>query len=51
MCEGFPTHWTEHTIANLQEQRPHDDMKLQGNHDWYYLAKLYGSILDSDISV
>ena len=52
MCEGFPTRWTEHTIVPILKSgdpmMPSSYTTIMIGH---YLAKLYGSILKSELYV
>ena len=51
MCEGFPTRWTQHTIVPILKS---GDPMMPSNYRTimigHYLAKLYGSILESELS-
>ena len=51
-CEGLPTRWTEHTIMRILKSgnpmMPSNYRTIMMSH---YLAKLYGSILESELSI
>lgn len=51
ICEGFPTSWTEHIIVPLFKS---GDPMVPGNYRTimigHYLAKIYGSILELELS-
>ena len=46
--EGFPTSWTEQTIVSILKMIPRNYRATMIEH---YLAKLYGSILKSELHV